>query len=71
MTMQFYRIYVRLKKGGQATGAELTAGSPPDSGTELDVLLITGRTVKARIGLPNIKHANTIRSVVTVYADEI
>jgi hypothetical protein len=69
--MQFYRIYIRLKKGGQATGAELQVGSPPDSGTELDVLLITGRTVKARIGLPDTKQANTIRSVVTVYADEI
>jgi hypothetical protein len=69
--MQFYRIYVRLKKGGQATGAELQRGTPPDSGTELDVPLITGRTVKARIGLPNSKHAHTIRSVVTVYADEI
>jgi hypothetical protein len=66
--MQFYRIYVR---GGQATGAELQVGSPPDCGTELDVLLITGRTVKARIGLSNTKHANTIRSVVTVYADEM
>jgi hypothetical protein len=69
--MQFYRIYVRLKKGGQATGAELQVGSPPDCGTELDVPLITGRSVKARIDLPNTKPANTIRSVVTVYADEI
>jgi hypothetical protein len=61
----------RAFTAGLATGAELQRGTPPDSGTELDVPLITGRTVKARIGLPNSKHAHTIRSVVAVYADEI
>jgi hypothetical protein len=39
--MQFYRIYVKLKNGGQATGGELQAGSPPARGTELEVPLIT------------------------------
>jgi hypothetical protein len=34
MIMQFYRIYVRLKNGGQATGGELEPGSPPPSGTK-------------------------------------
>jgi hypothetical protein len=71
MIMQFYRIYVRLKNGGQATGGELEPGSPPPSGTELEVPLITGRTVKARIGLPNTKRQWSVSTVVTVYADEI
>jgi len=39
--MQFYRIYVKLKNGGQAAGGELQAGSPPARGTELEVPLIT------------------------------
>jgi hypothetical protein len=71
MTMQFYRIYVKLKNGGQATGGELQTGSPPISGTELEVPLITGRIVKARIGLHDTKHARRVGAVVTVYADEI
>jgi hypothetical protein len=37
--MQYYRIYVRLKSGGQATGRELRTGPPPNHGTVLDVLL--------------------------------
>ena len=48
--MQYYRIYVRLKNGGQATGRELHTGPPPDHSTVLEVPLISGRTVKARIG---------------------
>lgn len=50
LTVQYYRIYVRLKGGGQATGRDLHTGPPPDHGTLLDVPLITGRIVKARIG---------------------
>jgi len=69
--MQFYRIYVKLKNGGQATGGELQAGSTPACGTELEVPLITGRTIKARIGLPSTKHYKALGAVVTVYADEI
>jgi hypothetical protein len=74
MTLQYYRIYVRLKSGGQATGRDLHNGSPPASGTRLDVPLITGRTVKAEIGpLPNAKQAKPFfrGSVVSVYADEL
>jgi hypothetical protein len=48
--MQRYRIYVRLKNGGQATGRELHTGPPPGPSTVVDVSLVTGRTVKARIG---------------------
>jgi hypothetical protein len=55
----------------KATGGELQTGSPPTSGTELDVPLITGRTVKARIGLPDTTHTGRVGAVVTVYADEI
>jgi hypothetical protein len=50
---------------------ELQTGSPRISGTELEVPLITGRIVKARIGLHDTKHARRIGAVVTVYADEI
>ena len=49
MSLQYYRIYVRLKSGGQATGRDLHVGSPPAPGTCLDVPLITGRVVKAQI----------------------
>lgn len=74
MTMQYYRIYVRLKAGGQATSRDLHNGPQPDNGTELDVPLITGRTVKARIGshntAPNTR-GRAFRPVVSVYADEI
>jgi hypothetical protein len=48
--MQYYRIYVRLKSGGQATGHELHDGPPPDHSTVLGVPLVSGRTVNARIG---------------------
>jgi hypothetical protein len=41
--MQYYRIYVPLKSGGQAIGRELYVGSPPEYGTEVDVALLTGR----------------------------
>jgi hypothetical protein len=47
--MRFYRIFVRLRTGGQAIGRKLCSGELPDLGTELNVLLVTGRTVKARI----------------------
>jgi hypothetical protein len=72
--MQFYRIYVRLKSGGQATGRDLHSGSAPNHGTEIDVPLITGRTIRARI---NSHSEGNKRSgipgsvVINVYADEI
>jgi hypothetical protein len=73
--MQYYRIYVRLKSGGQATGRELRTGPPPNHGTVLDVPLITGRTVKARIGPYHMeggkKKGAPVTSVTEVYADEI
>jgi hypothetical protein len=73
--MQYYRIYVRLKRGGQATGRELRTGPPPDHGTVLNVPLITGRTVKARIGPfhreGSMKKGTAVPSVTEVYADEI
>jgi hypothetical protein len=65
---------VKLKSGGQATGRDLHNGSPPASGTRLDVPLITGRIVKAEIGpLPNAKQAKLAfrSSVVNVYAHEL
>jgi hypothetical protein len=71
--MHYYRIYVRLKGGGQATGRELHTGQPPDHSTVLEVPLITGRTVKARIG-PFHREGSTKRgvrsSVTEVYAEE-
>jgi hypothetical protein len=73
--MQYYRIYVRLKRGGQATGGELRTGPPPDHGSVLDVPLISGRTVKARIGPYHIeggqKKGAPVASVTEVYADEV
>jgi hypothetical protein len=73
--MKYYRIYVRLKSGGQATGRELHTGPPPDRSTVLDVTLVTGRAVKARIGpFPRkgiTKKGNPLSSVIEVYADEI
>ena len=76
MTLQYYRIYVRLKSGGQATGRDLHTGSPPTSGIRLEVPLITGRIVKAEIGprsLPNAEPSKPFfrGSVVNVYADEL
>jgi hypothetical protein len=73
MTLLYYRIYVRLKSGGQATGRDLHTGSPPASGSRPDMPLITGRIVKAQIGsLPNTKEVKLLRgSVVNVCADEL
>jgi hypothetical protein len=73
--MQYHRIYVRLKSGGQATGGELRIGPPPDHGAVLDVPLITGRAVKARIGPYHMeggkKKGASVTSVTEVYADEM
>jgi hypothetical protein len=73
--MRHYRIYVRLKSGGQATGRELHAGAPPDHGTVLEVALVSGRTVKARISAfhreGSLKKGTAVPSVTEVYADEI
>ena len=71
MTMHYYRIYVKLKKGGQATGRALHNGRPPPFGTQVDVPLMTGRTVKARIGSASTKRIQAARAHLTVYADEI
>jgi hypothetical protein len=49
MTSAKYRIYVRLKNGDQVGGREVYKGPPPASGTELEVPLLRGGTVKARI----------------------
>jgi hypothetical protein len=72
--MRFYRIFVRLKSGGQAIGRELYSSELPDRGTEIDVLLVTGRTVKARIvsHSDGSKRAGKAGSVFAfVYANEI
>ena len=72
--MQYYRIYVRLKSGGQATGRELHTGPPPDRGTVLEVPLVSGRSVKVRIGASHTEKAAGKQrgsSVTEVYADEI
>ena len=74
--MQRYRIYVRLKSGGQATERELHAGPPPDHSTVLEVPLFSGRTVKARIGPFCIEGVMRRRGaagsfVTEIYVDEI
>ena len=73
--MQNYRIYVRLKNGGQATGRELRAGPLPDHRTVVEVALVSGRTVKARIGPfhreGSLRKGTAVPSVSEVYADEI
>jgi hypothetical protein len=73
--MQYYRIYVQLKSGGQATGRELHTGPPPDHSTVLEVPLVSGRTVKARIGPSHTERVTRRGSpgsyVTEVYADEI
>jgi hypothetical protein len=46
----YYRINVTLKNWNQATARELYEGSLPPSGTELEVSLMRGGWVKARIG---------------------
>jgi hypothetical protein len=69
-----YRIYVTLKNGNQATGLELHKGLPPASGTELEVPLMRGGSVKARIGSStNTKRIGgvSILVVAEVHADEI
>jgi hypothetical protein len=73
--MQYYRIYVRLKSAGQATGRELHTGPPPDHSTVLEVPLVSGRTVKARVGPFHtervLRRGNPGVYVTEVYADEI
>jgi hypothetical protein len=73
--MQYYRIYVRLKSGGQATGRDLHTGPPPNHSTVLEVPLFSGRSVKARIGPFQtnglMKRGSVVSSVTEVYADEI
>ena len=69
-----YRIDVTLKNGNQAIGLELYKGSPPASGTELDVPLMLGGSVRARIGsTTNTKTIGgaPILVVAEVHADEI
>ena len=69
-----YRIYVTLKNGNQATGLELYKGSPPASGTELEVPLMRGGSVQARIGkTTNTKRIGgvSVSVVAEVHADEI
>jgi hypothetical protein len=74
--MQNYRIYVRLKRGGQAIGRELHTGPLPDHSTVLEVPLVSGRTVKARVG-PFFKEGvmrrpgTAVTLVTEIYADEI
>jgi hypothetical protein len=71
-----YRIYVRLKNGDQVGGRVLYQGPPPASGTELEVPLLRGGTVKARISPfhtdPDKRGgiAGTLVSKI-IYADEI
>jgi len=69
-----YRIYVTLKNGNQATGLELYKGSPPAPGTELEVPLMRGGSVQARIGnTTNTKRLGgaSFLVVAEVHADEI
>ena len=76
MTSAKYRIYVRLKNGDQMTGRELYKGPPPASGTELEVPLLRGGTVRARISSSHTEpdkrggFAGTVVSEI-IYADEI
>jgi hypothetical protein len=73
--MQYHRIYVRPKSGGDATGRGLRTAPPPGRVTVLDVPLVTGRTVTARIGPfhreGSMKQGTAVPSVTEVYADEI
>jgi hypothetical protein len=72
---QYYRIHVRLKSGGQATGRELHNGPPPDHSTVLGVPPVSGRTVHARMGpfhTERVTRRSSPGSYVTeVYSDEI
>jgi hypothetical protein len=71
-----HRIYVRLKNGDQVGGRVLYEGPPPASGTELEVPLLRGGTVKARISSSHTEpdkrggFAGTVVSKI-IYADEI
>jgi hypothetical protein len=76
MTSAKYRIYVRLKNGDQVGGRVLYKGPPPASGTELEVPLLRGGTVRARISSSHTEpdkrggFAGTVVSEI-IYADEI
>jgi hypothetical protein len=67
--------YLCPTKERRPSGRELCIGLPPDHGTVLDVPLITGRTVKARIGRfrreSGMKKGTGVRLVTELYADEI
>jgi hypothetical protein len=71
-----YRIYVRLKNGDQVGGRVLYNDPPPASGTELEVPLLGGGTVKARISSSQTEpdkrggFAGTVVSEI-IYANEI
>ena len=72
--MQYYRIYVTLKNGNQAIGRELHEGSPPASGTELEVPLMRGGSVQARIGSSTTTKrigGYAVKVITAVHADEI
>jgi hypothetical protein len=69
-----YRIYVTLKSGNEATGLELYKGSPPASGTELEVPLMRSGSVQARIGsTTNTRRidGDPILVIAEVHADEL
>ena len=69
-----YRIYVTLKNGSEATGLELYKGSPPAHGTKIQVPLMRGGSVQARIGdTTNTKRISGAQILVVkeVHADEI
>ena len=69
-----YRIYVRLKNGDQVGGRVLYKGPPPASGTELEVPLLRGGTVKARISSSHTEERDGLAGTVVskiIYADEI
>src|SRR6516225_1517426 len=73
MTSAKYRIYVRLKNGDQVGGRELYKGPPPASGTELEVPLLRGGTVKARIGSSHTEERSGFAGTLVteiIYADE-
>jgi hypothetical protein len=70
----YYRIYVTLKNGNQAIGRELHEGSPPASGTELEVPLMRGGSVQARIGSSTTTKrigGYAVKVITAVHADEI
>ena len=74
MTSAKYRIYVRLKNGDQVGGREIYKGPPPASGTELEVPLLRGGTVKARIGSSHSEERDGFAGTLVtkiIYAHEI